>query len=210
VNPVRADHKVLVIASDPLLAALVGGFVEITRLQAAFVDRGERLEEALVRVRPLAAILVDALIDEAESDLFLARARRRRIPFLMFGSAGSIQQREGWAKEQRVPTFPLPDSLHRLEEELRRLLPRPSYRRDAQRRAHTERSADGTLILEDVEGTRWSVYDRRGADRRSTVVDRQFVSESGEVRHCDVPLAESESLSVSALIEQLARANVIP
>jgi DNA-binding NtrC family response regulator len=210
VNPVRADHKVLVIASDPLLAALVGGFVEMTRLQAAFVQRDERAEDALERIRPLAAILVDALINEAESDLFLARARRRRIPVLMFGSAHSIGQRDSWASARKVPTFSLPGDLDVLQAELERLLqPRPLTQGASERRARTERRDDGTLILEDVEGTRWSVYDRRATDRRSNVVDRQFVSESGEVRQCDVPIEDAESLSAAALTRQLARSTLV-
>lgn len=210
-NPVRADHKVLVIASDPLLAALVGGFVEVTRLQAAFVEKDERPEDALARIRPLAAILVDALINESESDLFLARARRRRIPILMFGSAESISQRDAWATRRKVPTFALPGALNALQKALERLLqPQLIYRREVERRAHTERGDDGTLILEDEEGTRWSVYDRRGTDRRANVVDRRFVSDNGEVRHCDVPIESAESLTVAALTEQLARATVIP
>lgn len=209
-NPVRADHKVLIIASDPLLAALVGGFVEMTRLQAAFVEKDEPLEDALARIRPLAAILVDALIDEAESDLFLARARKRRIQVLMFGSAVSIGRRDAWAMKRNVPTFSLPDELNALQLALEELLqPRASLRRDTERRAHTERGADGTLILDDGMGTRWSVYDRRASDRRREVIDRRFVSESGEERHCDVSIEDSRSLSVDALTRQLARATPV-
>src|SRR5437016_14553168 len=85
VNPIRADHKVLIIASDPLLGALVGSLVEATRLHATFPRENERPEDALARVRPLAAILVDAITSESESDLFLARDRRRQSLVLMFG-----------------------------------------------------------------------------------------------------------------------------
>ena len=210
-NPIRADHKVLIIASDPLLGALVGSLVEATRLQAAFPRENERPEDALARVRPLAAILVDAITSESESDLFLARARRRRILVLMFGSADSVGQRAAWATARHVPMFAIPADVHALQAALERVLSpgKPSPRGTERRTAHTERAPNGTLIFDDGKGTRWSVYDRRAADRRQDVIDRSFVSDRGEVRHCDVPLADAESISVAELSRQLARATTV-
>lgn len=121
-NPIRADHKILVIASDAILGALVGSLVEATRLQAAFPRESERLEDALARVRPLAAILVDAITSEAESDLFLARARRRRIQVLMFGSADSVGQRAAWATTRNVPMFVMPADVPALQAALEGVL----------------------------------------------------------------------------------------
>jgi hypothetical protein len=205
-NPVRADHKVLIIASDPLLAALVGGLVELTRLRAAFLENDERPEEALARVKPLAAILVDAYTDEAVSDLFLARARRRRIRVLMFGSREAVGRREEWASRSGIPAFKLPDGVAALQTALEELLQEKGLYRRGERRASAERDPDGVVILDDGKGTRWTVYDRRSADRRRNLIDRSFVSDRGEVRHCDVALEDADTLSVATLAEQLARA----
>lgn len=210
-NPVRIDHRVLVIASDPLLAALIGTLVETTRLQAAFPEPDERPEDALTRVRPLAAILVDAVTDEAQSDIFLAKAARRGVPVMMFGSAEVMGARRAWARTRPVATFVLPADIDELSEALIALdAPAPKAReRQTQRRAaHTERGSNGALIFDDGE-TRWTVYDRRTSDRRGAVVDRRFVSERGEVRRLDVTSDEVNLLSVADLSAQLARATAL-
>src|SRR5688500_11579493 len=202
----RAGNKVLILASDPLLAALLGGLVELARLEAAFARDGELPADALARVRPLAAILIEAVLEDAESDLFLTRARKRGVEVLVFGSAVAIDRIASWARMQNVPTFVLPADVTQLQGALDRLRnPAPEAPRKGGRRApELQRGADGSLVFEDAKGTRWSVYDRRtDGDRRG--VDRQFVSEKGEVRHCGVTLKEAESLSVASLSEQLAR-----
>lgn len=189
-----------------MLAALLGGLVELARLQAAFAKPGERPEDALGRVKPLVAILADATHNEAASDLFLARARRRNVDVLMFGSPAAISQRREWAEQQGVPVFELPGQLSELQSALERLGAPERKPRVVSRRARADRGQDGTLIFDDGKGTRWSVYDRRAGDRRRAEVDRRFVSESGEVLHCGVSEEEAAATSVAALAEQLARA----
>lgn len=208
-TPVRADHKVLIISADPLLAALVGSLVELTRLQAAFPQPDEAPEDALTRVRPMVAILVDAVTDEAQSDIFLAKATRRGVPVMMFGSAALIGERRAWARSRPVATFVLPADIDELSTALMALDPgKPRVRQGQRRAAHTERSANGTLIFDDGE-TRWQVYDRRASDRRGATIDRRFVSDTGEIRHCDVAAGEVDLLSVADLTAQLARATAV-
>lgn len=117
-----ADHKVLIVAADPLLAALVGSVVELSSLRATFPRAGERAEDALGRMKPLLAILIDAVAGEAESDIFLARARKRGVEVLLFGSASRIVMRRGWAEAHGVPIYALPDQVSDLEEALQRLV----------------------------------------------------------------------------------------
>lgn len=205
----RVGHKVLVLAGDPLLAALLGALVEIARLEAAFAQPGESTDEALKRVKPIAAILLDGQHAEAENDLLIARARKRDIALMMFGTSGIVQLRRAWAERQRVAMFELPGQLGALGEELHRLRDLDGTQRLATRRAHTERDQDGTLIFDDGKGTRWSVYDRRANDRRGSTVDRRFVNERGGVLHCDVSEEEAGSLSVATLAGQLARATAL-
>ena len=203
----RIGHTVLVLANDPLLAALLGGLAELAHFQAAFPRPGESPEASLMRVRPVAALLVDGEHPAAD-DLMVARARRRGIAVLMFGPAPVVGARREWAGEQGVALFALPDEIPALVGELERLRePDPKAKqRVASRRAHTERDQDGTLIFDDGR-TRWSVYDRRAQDRRNNhKVDRQFVDERGAVLHCDVSEDEAASISVDLLSRQLARA----
>src|SRR6185503_2008936 len=119
---------------DPLIAALVGSLVEITRLQAAFPEPDERPEDALTRVRPLAAILVDAVTDEAQSDIFLAKAARRSVPVMMFGSAPTMATRREWAGTRPVAMFVLPDETEELGAALSALQPGNATGRQVQRR----------------------------------------------------------------------------
>src|SRR4051812_19278573 len=179
-----------------MAAALIGSYIESMRFRAAFPHENERAEDALMRVRPLAAILVDALADASESDLFMARARKKKVSVFLFGSPDAVDARRAWAAERVIPTFVIPYDLERLQEALERVsTDGQNPRRTAGRRAHTERAPDGTLIFDDGAGHRWSVYDRRGGDRRKEIVDREFVSEEGEVRHCDLSLDAAKEVT---------------
>ena len=209
----RSGHKVLVLANEPLLAALLGGLVELARFEVAFAKPGELAQDALSRVKPLAAILVEAVNDVAENDLFLALARKKNVEVVLFGSAAALAERSAWAREHGVQAFQLPEDVDKLQASLEKLRngsqPAGGERtpRLASRRAHTMRDQEGTLIFDDGKGTRWSVYDRRAGDRRVATLDRRFVSsESGVVLHCKLTEEEAAATSVAALSEQLARA----
>lgn len=202
-----SDHKVLIVAPDPVLAALVGSVVELSRMRAAFPRYNERPDEALARVKPLVAILVDAVADEAESDIFLARARRKGVHLLLFGSAASADARRPWAEARQVRVYALPDDVAALTEMLARIAAGAGKStRSFERRGRPQIS--GPLVFDDKSGKRWSVYDRRSADRRQHQVDREFVSESGEVRHCHINEDEAAKTSPEALILQLERSLV--
>ena len=73
-----------------------------------------------------------------------------------------------------------------------------------------EVAGPGELVFHDATGRRWSVYDRRGEDRRRLVVDdlveRVFVSETGEVRTSALAESEAAARSAADLSAQLARA----
>ena len=198
-----SDHKVLIVAPDPVLAALVGSVVELSRLRAAFPRADERPEDALTRVKPLIAILIDALADEAESDIFLARARKKGVHLLLFGGAPAAKARRPWAEARGIPVYTLPDEVQALEESIRRIAA------DAGKTARTFERRDkaaSPLVMQDRSGKRWSVYDRRSKDRRKDVIDREFISETGEVRHCHIDAREAASTSPQTLMEQLERA----
>lgn len=202
-----SDHKVLIVAPDPVLAALVGSVVELSRLQAAFPRADERPDQALARVKPIVAILVDAVADEAESDIFLARARKKGVHLMLFGNTASVDSRRPWAQARQVRVYALPEDVAALREELARIASQAGKStRGFERRGRPQIS--GPLVFDDKSGTRWSVYDRRSADRRQHQVDREFVSESGEVRHCHIDEAEAAITSPDVLLRQLERSFV--
>lgn len=205
-TPFRSDHKVLIVAPDALLSALIGVLVEAARLQAAFPEPGEAIDDALNRVRPLAAVLLDATADDAGSDVFLARARRSGVPVLMFGPIGGVERYKRWADERDLPTFALPRDTHELRGALERLAQSRPPRGAERRRPTVRRNGNGELVLVDGNGGRWTVYDRRGGDRRAPNVEREFVSEDGEVRRCTLTAQEAESTDADDLSRQLANA----
>lgn len=202
-----SDHKVLIVAPDAVLAALVGSVVELSRLRAAFPRADERPEDALARVKPLIAILIDAVSDEAESDLFLARARKKGVHLLLFGSARSASERRPWAEARNVPVYQLPEQVSVLEDAIRRIASTAGKStRTFERRGKAK--ITGPIEVRDRSGKRWSVYDRRSADRRQHAVDREFVSETGEVRHCHMDEDEASRTTPEALMDQLERSFV--
>lgn len=203
-DPRRAGHKILVIAGEPLLAALMGSVVEAARFTAAFPDFDERPERALERVKPVAAILLEASGDRAGSDLFIARARKLGVRVLVFGPRDVMLTQRQWTRQHGLPAFTLPDQLEDLTFVLEHLS-LPTMRGAARRKAktHIEHATDGSLVFDDASGVRWAAYDRRNTN----LVDRRFVSEAGELRHCDVTSEEATSPTIDMLRAQLARAS---
>ena len=203
--PHPAGQKVLIIALDALLAALVGSLVETARLEPAFAREEEPPDAAIARVRPVLLLLLDAEDDLAESDLFLARARRADIPVLLFGSRPAIRAREQWILERSLAAFELPSEVDRLIVTLNHFRRGDGLRRLGERRQVPIAAYRPDRVFHDGAGRKWSVYDRRGADRRQGV-ERHFVSESGEIRSCVLSGEEAGDNSVQGLADQLARA----
>jgi len=210
---VRNHQKVLILADEPMAAALIAALVERARLQPAFADTGESADEALARTKPMLGILIDALTNTSQSDLFLARARSRNVSVALFCEVSQKARQLEWASAHRIPVFGLPtdtDALHAWLASLAEPPAKARGRRGQRRRQPTAtREADGTIVLLDARGVRWLVYDRRFADRRSDMTERHFVSDAGEERGCTLAQNEEGDVSPTALSDQLARSNVI-
>jgi hypothetical protein len=207
VTPFRSDHKVLIVAPDALLAALIGVLVETARLQAAFPEPGEAMDDALSRVRPLAAVLLDAMAEDAGSDVFLARAKRAGVPVFMFGPMSRVERHRSWAASHDIATFVLPRDTRELSAALERLA-QPLQPRGAERRTpRVERNGNGELVLDDGNGHRWTVFDRRSGDRRAAQVEREFVRDDGQIRRCLLTAQEAQSTDAVDLSRQLAGAH---
>ena len=205
----RSRQNVLIVASDPVLAALLGGLVDAMRFQPVFPGAGEDPDAALARVRPLAVILMEGSSNVAGSELFVVRARRRGARVMLFGHPASIAPLKEWAAELDVDVFALPDELERMQSALDGQHRSSLVVRQGDRRASVQRNPDGSLLYEDKAGTRWSVYDRRSGDRRAVEVTREFVSETGERRVCVVAV-RGATPSPDELAEQLKRSIPAP
>jgi hypothetical protein len=190
-----------------MTAALVGWYVELSKLEPAFAAPGENPSVALTRVKPLLVILVDAASEDAISDLFAARASKREIGLAVFsGSPDDTTGRE-WAQRHQLPFFRLPVDL----EAFGRVLDQANRqqgerRRSADRREQpvVDRAVDGTLCLTDEIGRAWYVYDRRAGERRAGY--RSFVTADGREMRTSLSDAEFSEQKPADLIAQLARA----
>ena len=184
-----------------MLAAIVGLLVESAGFQAAFAAHGEHPADAIARVKPLAAVLAEG-VDEVWSDLLVARVEKRSTPLFIFCGTPPSAERASWASRHGVPIFDLPADLDRLRQSLESL---PVSRRLG---ARAERTT-GSLFFVDESGARWSVFDRRRNERRKELVERRFVSESGETRCAELTVEQALLHSADALSEQFAHAQSV-
>jgi len=200
-----ALNRVLVLADGPVVAALIGMLVETTGRTPVFANPDEVASDALERTRPTAAVIIDASLSAAESDLFFAAATKWGIGVAVFGPESAARRIAEIAGGRRIPWFTMPPSAEQLANALDMAIG-VERRHDGERRAshdaphlhalHSSQAAlepqagsaseaivasDGTRILRDSKGQRWMVYDRRVAlDRRSTNDDARTASEQGE------------------------------
>jgi hypothetical protein len=103
--------KVLILSPHVMTAALVGWYVELSKLEPVFAAPGERPDDAVNRVKPLLVVLVDAEQQEAISDLFAARVARKEIGLALFSGSGEDAVARDWAQRHGVPWFRLPVDL---------------------------------------------------------------------------------------------------
>ena len=98
----------LIVAGDPMVAALLGMLLDPTRHEPVYPQPDERPEDAVARLRPPLAILLDGEQEPARSDLFLARADRARATLLLFTPPTGGAAVRALAEQRGVPCFSLP------------------------------------------------------------------------------------------------------
>jgi DNA-binding NtrC family response regulator len=107
--PQRATKaKVLVIAHEAVIAALLGMLLELEDFEPVFAQTGERPEDALSRVRPPIVIVLDGELDTARSDLFYARAMMSQAKVVLFSGPFGAADVRAISTERRVPFFDMP------------------------------------------------------------------------------------------------------
>lgn len=210
------SRKVLVLASEPMLAAFLGMMLELDAYEPAFAEPGENAEDALARVRPVLVILLHTEMDAARSDLFFVRASRAGAKVILFGTSESGDVRS-LARERKVPFFEMPVDRGTLSKVVGESDRDPSRSRSlVDRRAALRAfdSPDGTFCFADEAGEVWRVYDRRGGERRARPLEttdasyRVFINERGEERRYRPRHRESLEITVEALARQLSLATV--
>jgi len=102
------NTRVLIVATDPMVAALVGLLLDPDRYDPLFPHAEERPEDALARVRPPLVLALDCDLDAAHSDLFYARTAKTRATVVLFGPPGSRDTVVELAQLQGVPYVYLP------------------------------------------------------------------------------------------------------
>lgn len=208
------SRKVLVLASEPMLAAFLGMMLELDSYEPAFAEPGENAEDALARVRPVLVILLHTELDASRSDLFFVRAGRAGAKVILFGAAEGGHVR-ALARERKVPFFEMPVDRRTLARVVGDIDRDPARMRSLVDRRVTPRafdSTDGTFCFADDAGEVWRVYDRRAGERRARPLEtmdasyRVFINERGEERRYRPGYRESLEISVEALSRQLAAA----
>ena len=112
-------HVVLIISSDPVAAALLGGLVETLGFFVRFFKAPEAVEEAIRRTRPSVA-MVDCHDPTLVREDLLGRARMRGISVVIFGTPEALNRVRQLAMEHQLDTLIMPASLESLDEALRK------------------------------------------------------------------------------------------
>jgi len=99
---------VLILARDPVIAALLGIALGLGELEPVFAEPGERPEDAIARLQPPFVVLLDGELEEADSDLFYARAARRGARVLLFAAPRSGPGVLALARARGVPHIVVP------------------------------------------------------------------------------------------------------
>jgi hypothetical protein len=201
--------KILVLAREPLVAALVGLLLELTKYEPAFAKPDESPEEAIRRVRPLLVLLLDGSMEEAASDVF--HARLKGTPLVLFATHRTEPAVRAVANDRDLPWFTLPVSGDILGRVILEAVASSATRSGRDRRQPSAHHApDGTLIFRDRHGAEWQVYDRRTGDRRAPSAGegsyRAFVNHAGEEWLYRLRPEEATQNSAAALEAQLQAA----
>lgn len=110
----KPKFSVLVLAREPVIAALLGMLIELEGYHPHFPADGESVDDALARLRPPIILCADCELAEVPTDLFFARAARARARVVLFGSPAAAAEVRELAAERGLPFFLLPTDLDAL------------------------------------------------------------------------------------------------
>jgi hypothetical protein len=114
--------KVLILARESVIAALLGMLLELEEYEPVFAEAGERPEDAIHRHRPPLIVILDGDLDAAGSDLFYARASAAGASVVLFSEPLAAEDVRAVARQRRLPFLSMPtdrDTLGRILERTR-------------------------------------------------------------------------------------------
>lgn len=112
-------QTVLILSSDPLAGALLGGLVETLGYEVRFRRAPETAESSLRRLRPRIC-LVDSTDPMSRREEFLARAMMRGVCIVVFGTREALDRVRDIAEAHRIETLLMPPDMVELEAVLHR------------------------------------------------------------------------------------------
>jgi CheY-like chemotaxis protein len=104
----KSKAKVLVVAREAVIAALLGMLLELEGYEPSYTADGERPEEALARLRPPLVIVLDGELEAARSDLFFARAARAGARVVLFAPPSDGGAVAALARARGLAHFAMP------------------------------------------------------------------------------------------------------
>lgn len=110
----RRRARVLVLAREAVIAALVGMLLELEDYEPVFAAPDERLEDAVRRLRPPLIVVLDGQLPEAASDLFFARCAQSGARVCLFSEPLTADDVRAAARARRVGYFAMPVDRHDL------------------------------------------------------------------------------------------------
>lgn len=104
----RERTKVLILARETVIAALIGMLLELEHYQPVYAEPDERPEDAIRRVQPPLIVMLDGEIDAATSDLFYARAAAAGASVVLFSEPLAADEIRAVARDRRLPCVVMP------------------------------------------------------------------------------------------------------
>jgi DNA-binding NtrC family response regulator len=102
------NPRVLVLARESVIAALLGMLLELEGYEPAFAEPGERPDDAIRRLRPPLVVMLDGGVEESRSDLFHARAAQAGARIVLFSEPVDADAVREAARARGVPFLHMP------------------------------------------------------------------------------------------------------
>lgn len=104
----RQKTRVLVLARETVLAALIGLLLELEDYEPVFAQPDERPEDAIRRLNPPLIVMLDGELESARSDLFYARASASGARIVLFSEPVAAEEVRAMARQRMLPWVEMP------------------------------------------------------------------------------------------------------
>lgn len=122
------DIRILIVSTEPLIAALLAAWLELDGAVPLFLQPGEHVQGGIERGRPH-LLLVDIDHADGAAPASLARARLAGISVALFSPSRTQLEVEAFARKRNLPYFALPMTREAFSSLLRRTIDESSHGR---------------------------------------------------------------------------------